>query len=191
MTQCFGYVRVSTLKQGDGASLEAQKDAITGFASHQGLVIRDWFEELETAYKRGRPIFDDMMSQLKAGKAQGIIVHRWDRIARNFMDWASISEMADQGIKILCAGDNIDFDSRSGRLMADIQMVIAADHSRNLSIEVQKGQNQRLKQGYLDLSRICAAPLTTYRVAKENTDGITTNRGISFRSSAGGFNQRV
>ncbi|GAB5445474.1 recombinase family protein [Gymnodinialimonas sp.] len=148
MTQCFGYVRVSTLKQGDGASLEAQKDAITGFASQQGLVITDWFEELETASKRGRPIFDGMMRKLEAGKAQGVIVHRWDRSARNFTDWAAISELADRGIKVFCAGDNIDFESRSGRLMADIQMVLAADYSRNLSIEVQKGQNQRLKQGY-------------------------------------------
>lgn len=148
MTQCFGYVRVSTLKQGDGASLEAQKDAITGFASQQGLVITDWFEELETASKRGRPIFDDMMRKLKSGKAQGVIVHRWDRSARNFTDWAAISELADRGVKVFCAGDNIDFESRSGRLMADIQMVLAADYSRNLSIEVQKGQNQRLKQGH-------------------------------------------
>lgn len=38
----------------------------------------------------------------------------------------------------------------------------------------------------LDLSRVCAAPLTTYRAAKENTDGITTDRGIPRRSSACG-----
>ena len=30
----------------------------------------------------------------------------------------------------------------------------------------------------VDLSRDCAAPLTTYRALKENTDGITTDRGI-------------
>ncbi|WP_227286195.1 hypothetical protein, partial [Boseongicola sp. H5] len=60
------------------------------------------------------------------------------------------------------------------------------------AIEIMNGRPE--SGGYkvdVDLSRICAAPLTTYRVAKENTDGITTNRGISFRSSAGGFNQRV
>lgn len=147
MTQCFGYVRVSTLKQGDGTSLEAQKDAITGFASHNGLVIKEWFEELETASKRGRPVFDKMMKRLQGNEAQGVIVHRWDRSARNFTDWAKIGELSDRGIKVFCAGDNIDFESRSGRLMADIQMVLATDYSRNLSIEVRKGQTQRLKQG--------------------------------------------
>lgn len=148
MTQCFGYVRVSTAKQGDGASLEAQKDAITSFASQNGLKIKEWYEELETASKRGRPNFDQMIKDLKRGKAKGMIVHRWDRTARNFSDWAAISDISDLGIKVFCAGDNIDFESRSGRLMADIQMVLATDYSRNLSIEVQKGQNQRLKEGY-------------------------------------------
>ena len=38
--------------------------------------------------------------------------------------------------------------------------------------------------GTLDLSRDCAAPLTTYRVAKENAVGITTDRGIPCRSRA-------
>ena len=148
MTQCFGYVRVSTAKQGDGASLEAQKDAITGFASQNNLSIKVWYEELETASKRGRPVFDQMIKDLKRGKAKGMIAHRWDRTARNFSDWAAISDLSDLGIKVFCAGDNIDFESRSGRLMADIQMVLATDYSRNLSIEVQKGQNQRLKEGY-------------------------------------------
>lgn len=43
----------------------------------------------------------------------------------------------------------------------------------------------------LDLSRICAAPLTTYCVAKENTDGITTDRGIPRRSSACSVDERL
>ncbi len=51
----FGYVRVSTQKQGEGVSLEAQREAITAFAERNQLTITDWFEEKETAAKRGRP----------------------------------------------------------------------------------------------------------------------------------------
>jgi len=43
----------------------------------------------------------------------------------------------------------------------------------------------------LDLSRDCAAPLTTYRVAKENRYGITTERGISRQSSARSVEQPI
>ena len=64
MTLCFGYVRVSTAKQGDGASLEALKDAITGVARQNILTIKGWYEELETASNRWRPVFDQMINDL-------------------------------------------------------------------------------------------------------------------------------
>ena len=83
MKPCFGYIRVSTQKQGEGVSLEAQKDAIEGFASRQDLTITRWFEEKQTAAKGGRPIFNQMLRQLKHGAARGVIIHKIDRSARN------------------------------------------------------------------------------------------------------------
>ncbi len=87
--KCFGYIRVSTVKQGEGVSLEAQKDAITAFAAKNDLTISQWFEEKETAAKKGRPVFGAMIRDLKKGKAQGLVVHKIDRSARNFSDWAN------------------------------------------------------------------------------------------------------
>ena len=147
MKSCFGYIRVSTAKQGEGASLEAQKDAIMVFASQNGIQISKWFEELETASKSGRPVFGDMLKQLRRGKAKGVIMHRIDRSARNFSDWARLDEIARDGVKVYFAADSLDFDTRGGRLLADIQMALAADYSRNLSIEAKKGLYGRLKQG--------------------------------------------
>ncbi len=147
MKPCFGYIRVSTVRQGDGASLEAQKDAIMGFASQHDLTIIKWFEEKETASKTGRPIFDAMLSSLGQGEADGVVIHKIDRSARNYADWARLDEVARLGIKIYFAADSLDFDSRGGRLLADIQMALAADYSRNLSLEVKKGIYGRLKQG--------------------------------------------
>ena len=51
MKTCFGYVRVSTAKQGEGVSLEAQKEAIRAFADRQGFSLVRWFAEKETAAK--------------------------------------------------------------------------------------------------------------------------------------------
>ncbi len=56
MKNCFGYVRVSTLKQGDGVSLEAQRDAIEAYAEKNDILITRWFEEKVTAAKMGRPV---------------------------------------------------------------------------------------------------------------------------------------
>lgn len=147
MKSCYGYIRVSTAKQGEGVSLEAQRDAIEAFATRNNLIICKWFEEKETAAKRGRPIFNRMVSELKQRKAAGLVIHKIDRSARNFADWAKIGDLADTGIDIHFATESLDFRSRGGRLTADIQAVIAADYIRNLREEAMKGIQGRLKQG--------------------------------------------
>lgn len=147
MKPCFGYIRVFTQKQGEGVSLEAQKDAITVFASRNDLTVTRWFEEKETAAKSGRPVFTGMLKLLKEGKAHGVIIHKIDRSARNLRDWAMFSELPDAGVSVYVATESLDFNSRGGRLTADIQAVIAADYIRNLREECLKGMNGRLKQG--------------------------------------------
>jgi site-specific DNA recombinase len=147
MKSCFGYIRVSTQKQGEGVSLEAQKEAITAFASRSNLTITEWFEEKETAAKLGRPVFTRMLKRLERGAASGLVTHKIDRSARNLKDWATIGELSDKGIDVYFATESLDFRSRGGRLTADIQAVIAADYVRNLREETIKGMNGRLKQG--------------------------------------------
>ena len=147
MKQCFGYIRVSTVKQGEGVSLEAQREAIEAFARRENIAISEWFEEKETAAKSGRPVFNAMVRALKQGRAHGMVIHRIDRSSRNLKDWATISDLSDSGIDVHFATESLDFRSRGGRLTADIQAVIAADYIRNLSIESRKGINGRLKQG--------------------------------------------
>ena len=147
MSPCFGYIRVSTQKQGEGVSLDAQKEAIQAFASHNNLSVIQWFEEKETAAKRGRPVFNQMLKQLKQGKAKGLIMHKIDRSARNLRDWALISELPKYGVKPYFAADGLDFETRGGRLSANLQAVIAEDYIFNLREETIKGLNGRLKQG--------------------------------------------
>ena len=152
MKQCFGYVRVSSLKQGEGISLDAQKDAIERFAANSGITITKWFEEQQTAAKSGRPIFNQMLKALKAGKAAGVVMHKIDRSARNFFDWAKIGELADNGIDVHFATESLDFSSRGGRLTANIQMAVAEDYVRNLRTEIFKGQRGLLERGYYPFS---------------------------------------
>ena len=147
MKQCFGYVRVSTQKQGEGVSLEAQRTAIEQFAARNNIVITQWFEEKQTAAKGGRPVFGAMLKALRRRKAAGVVMHKIDRSARNFADWAKIGDLADAGIDVHFATETLDFRSRGGRLSADIQAVIAADYIRNLRDEVIKGITGRLVQG--------------------------------------------
>lgn len=144
----FSYIRVSTVRQGQtGTSLNEQSEAIERYAERWSLKISRRFEEKETAAKLGRPVFNEMLKALKQGKADGVIIHKIDRSARNLKDWANLGELLDGGIEVHFANESLDLNSRGGRLSADIQAVVAADFIRNLREETKKGFYGRLKQG--------------------------------------------
>lgn len=164
MRDFFGYIRVSTVKQGEhGVSLQEQHDAIAFYAQRNNLTITDWCEEKETAAKRGRPVFNRMLKLLRKGKAEGVIIHKIDRSARNLKDWADLGDLIDAGIKVHFTSENLDLNSRGGRLSADIQAVVAADYIRNLREETRKGFYGRLKQGLYPLP----APIGYLDMGKE------------------------
>jgi len=152
MHKVYGYIRVSTIRQGtQGVSLQEQKAAIEQYARRNDLEIIEWFEERETAAKYGRPVFSRMLKNLQQKKAAGVIIHKIDRSARNLKDWAALGELLDAGIDVRFAHDSLDLHARGGRLSADIQAVIAADYIRNLREETKKGFYGRLKQGIYPL----------------------------------------
>ncbi|MBI3894341.1 MAG: recombinase family protein [Acidobacteria bacterium] len=152
MNSYYAYVRVSTVKQGEkGSSLQEQRGAIEAYAKRNDLTVAEWFEETETAAKRGRRVFNHMLKLLEKNRAAGVIIHKIDRSARNLKDWADLGEMIDRGVEVHFAHESLDLHSRGGRLSADIQAVVAADYIRNLRDEVRKGFNGRLKQGIYPL----------------------------------------
>ncbi len=152
MKKLFGYIRVSTARQGEhGVSLTEQRDAIERYAQKNTIEVCQWFEERVTAAKRGRPVFNDMMKLLRDGQADGIVIHKIDRGARNLKDWSDLGELIDQGVEVHFANESLDLHSRGGRLSADIQAVVAADYIRNLREETKKGFYGRLKQGLYPL----------------------------------------
>lgn len=170
----IGYIRVSTVKQGTkGVSLIEQRDAIVRYAERNQFFISQWFEEMETAAKRGRPVFNQAMKILHNRDAQGIILHKLDRGARNLRDWAEIGELSDQGVEIHFVNESLDLQSRGGRLSADIQAVVAADYIRNLKEETRKGFYGRLKQGLYPLP----APLGYLNQGKGNPKTIDPLKG--------------
>lgn len=140
---------MSTQRQGQhGTSLAEQQAAIERFAQSWNLPIIKRFEERETAAKQGRPIFLEMLKQLRQGSADGVIIHKIDRSARNLKDWADLGSLIDSGLEVHFASESLDLNSRGGRLSADIQAVVASDYVRNLREEAKKGIYGRLKQGY-------------------------------------------
>jgi len=148
----IAYVRVSTARQGErGVSLQEQREAIERYALRHDLTVVRWFEERETAAKLGRKEWAEMLRLLRRGAARGVLIHKIDRSARNLRDWADLGELIDRGVEVRFVNESLDLQTRSGRLSADIQAVVAADYIRNLREEALKGIRGRLKQGILPL----------------------------------------
>jgi len=106
-------------------SLDVPQDAILRFAERNDIAIIRWFEEEQTAAKSGRPVFNQMLKALRAGKADGVVIYKIDRSARNFFDWDRIGKLADSGVDVHFATESLGFSSRGGRLTANIQMAVA------------------------------------------------------------------
>ncbi len=152
MKECYAYIRVSTVKQGEkGTSLEEQRDAITAYAERHDITIIEWFEEQVTAAKEGRAEFSRLLKRLKRKRDCGVIFHKIDRGARNLKDWNAIQDLIETGVEVHFAHESLDMTTRGGRLTADMLAVIASDYVRNLRDEATKGIRGRLKSGLYPL----------------------------------------
>jgi site-specific DNA recombinase len=151
MKKIYGYIRVSTQKQGEGVSLIEQKSAIEEFVKKNDLYIIRWFEEKVTAAKEGRPAFNEMIKLLTKRKANGVCFHKIDRSSRNYGDWNIINILADAGIDFYSVSDGINLSDEASRLPADILAAMSTHYIRNLRKEVLKGFYGRLKQGFYPL----------------------------------------
>ena len=99
MKRYLAYTRVSTTKQGEkGSSLSEQRAIIESYANRERLHVSQWFEERVTAAKVGRTVFKQMMQVFGKHGADGLILHKIDRGARNLKDWALLSELTMRGL---------------------------------------------------------------------------------------------
>ena len=98
MTKFLLYARKSTDEPDRQVlSIEAQITELKEFAKKENLEIVDIFIESQTAKEPGRPIFNEMLSQIEKGKADGILAWHPDRLARNSIDGGRIIYLLDIG----------------------------------------------------------------------------------------------
>ena len=127
----FAYIRVSTRKQEDGASLDEQLRQIHNYADNKKLNIVKEFEEKQSAAKIGRVQFAKMMKELQKDKnIRGIIFHTVDRSARNPYDQSKLYQLKESGYELHFAHDGIDSTNHSAMSMIFIRWGIASYFQR-------------------------------------------------------------
>ena len=100
------YLRVSTARQQDAYGPEVQREAITQWAKENGHCIVDWKQDAITGTSEfsDRAGWVEAEALVKAGKAEGIVVPRLDRLARDvIVQETLIRATADRGGQVYSA----------------------------------------------------------------------------------------
>jgi site-specific DNA recombinase len=141
----IAYVRVSSREQVEGYSLDEQRIDIREFCTkHDHELVREFADEGISAHSdslKKRPGFRDAIAFVKSGRADGIIVHKQDRIARNVYVFLHAAQEIDG--QFVCVKENFDFSSPGGKMQATVLAAAAQYFSDNLAQEVRKGQQGR------------------------------------------------
>ena len=143
--QAVIFARVSSQKQENGVSKEAQISAMTSYCNKNGLKIVKSHSIMESSTIGDRPKFKEMIEFLKKQKQKtALVVQSVDRLQRGFDETSIINKLARDGIievHFLKENFNIDQDAEQAEEMQyDLNVFSAKMYISALRNHVLKSQ---------------------------------------------------
>ncbi len=152
------------------ASTESQKKEMLEVAERDGLHIVKIFEETKSAKTPYiREEFNKMIKQIEAGKANGILCWKIDRLARNPVDEGTIKYLLQKGIIKNIKSSDRDWYPDDNSLLSSVEFGVATQYSRDLSKHVKRGLRAKAEDGH----RPSLAP-TGYKNSRTHEKGKET-----------------
>ena len=151
MSKFFLYARKSTDEPDRQIlSIEAQITELREFGEREHLEVVQEFVESQTAKEPGRPIFNQMLSLIEKGFAQGILAWHPDRLARNSVDGGRIIYLIDTTKIRELKFPTFWFDATpQGKFMLNIAFGQSKYFVDNFSENTKRGLRQKLRRGEL------------------------------------------
>jgi len=130
-------------------SIESQEKELLGLAKKLDLNVVKVFHESKSAKAPGRPVFAEVLSLLSSGKAEGILVWKLDRLARNPVDGGTVSWMLQQGTIQNIKTPERDYFPKDNVLLMAVELGMANQYIRDLSENVKRGNRTKVQNGWL------------------------------------------
>lgn len=144
------YIRYSSENQRDGYSVEYQLDECKKYINEHGFSFEKAYidEAVSGKSTNNRDAFFSLLSDVKNGLYDVVIVYKYSRFARNLMEATLYRQQIEKnGAKLISAMERIDDSTPEGRMMRNIIMTMDEYYSDNLSTFVQSSMYTAAKQG--------------------------------------------
>ena len=145
------YARVSTANQEEnGVSLEAQQGKMAAYASLYGLEIVETIIDGESAKSLKRTGLQQALTMLKAGKVDGLLIVKLDRLTRSVADWQALidgyfGERAGKQLFSVC--DSIDTRTAAGRLVLNVLITVAQWERETIGERTKEALQHKIRKG--------------------------------------------
>ena len=142
--RAVAYLRVSSLSQVDGHSLDAQARLFNEICTKRGwtpgTVYREEGASAHSESTKKRPVFRQLMEDAKKGEFDIVVVHTLDRWSRNLrVTLESLANLAMHDVALVSITENIDYSTPQGMLMTQLLGSFAQFFSNMLGTHVSKG----------------------------------------------------
>lgn len=146
-----GYIRVSTQEQAkEGYSIPAQTKCLKSYCSARNWILHELY--IDPGYsgaKMERPALQKMLSDIKKGFVDLVLVYKLDRLSRSQKDTLYLIEdvFLKNEVAFVSINENFDTSSAFGRAMIGILSVFAQLEREQIKERTQMGLAERAKNG--------------------------------------------
>lgn len=147
--ECFAYIRVSTDDQLD-YSPDSQLRLLKDYATQHDMIITSVFKDLGISGRQAkkRPQFQEMIDRAKRGECDAILVWKYSRFARNQEESVIYKSMLRKmGVDVISISEELPEDWLASHLVEAVYEIMDEQYSRNLSVEVKRGMQQKAMEG--------------------------------------------
>lgn len=141
------YARQS-LEKRNSLSIEGQISLCKKYVT-DGEDCKIYYESKSGKNTAERPMFLEMLEDVRKGIISTVIVYRLDRISRNVLDFCTIwEEFKKYNVKFISCNENFDTSTPMGEAMLMIAMVFAQMERATIIERVTDNYFSRAEQGY-------------------------------------------
>ena len=181
------YIRYSSENQRDGYSVEYQEEECRRFCEAEGLKVSAVYVDEAQSGKTSanRTSFFRLLSDVKAGEFEAVVVYKYSRFARNLLEATLYRQQIEKaGARLVSAMERIDDSTPEGRMMRNVILAMDEYYSENLATFVASSMHTAAQKGkYLGGIAPFGYRIEGGEYVIEESEAETIRRAFSLRAS--------